>query len=99
MQLAKTDFMSEQKHTPGPLYAEGLSIFKDYGDQRFLIAEVEDHDEAQADAILFAAAPELLSVLGLILAEWNSDPRSTQCFDRVIIDFARAVIAKAEGAA
>lgn len=52
---------------------------------------------ALAKRRLIAAAPDLLDVLGYIMAEWDSDPRSTQCFDAAIIRKARAAIAKAEG--
>lgn len=31
-------------------------------------------------------------VLGLIVAEWQSDPQSTQCFDKRIIDESKHIV-------
>jgi len=76
--------MSE--HIPGPWYvskhgSDRCSVFKDYGDERELIANaIDTWEEAEANAQLIAAAPELLEAaeeLQLLLeranvAEWNT---------------------------
>lgn len=66
--------MSGAKYTPGPLYAlhHGTSlrheIRKDHGDVSHLIATFEDDEEAEANATLFAAAPELLEAAQAFVA-------------------------------
>ena len=37
---------------------------------------------------------EALTLLDLIVAEWNSDPMSVQCFDLRIVERARYVVAR-----
>jgi len=46
---------------------------------------------------LIAAAPEMLHLLNLISAEWQSDPMSVQCFDLQIVKDVKNLIKKAEG--
>lgn len=89
--------MTETKHTPGPWVKIGKSIGVEYGE----IATAWDLDgKQQANALLIAAAPELLDVLKELAAldfgalVMNDD-------DERRIDFvarkARTAIAKATG--
>jgi hypothetical protein len=51
------------KHTPGPWYPSGTSIFKN-GDRKFPIAKVEFcRDETQGNVALITHAPELAKCL------------------------------------
>ena len=43
------------------------------------------YDVSLADAPLIEAAPAMLHLLGLIAAEFKSDPTSVQCFDNETI--------------
>jgi len=54
-------------HIPGPFYAINGSIYKDFGDVRYRIADVDPYvwDDVEATAHLMAAAPELLEALEL----------------------------------
>lgn len=54
-------------HTPGPFYAINGSIYKDFGDVRYRIADVDPYvwDDVKPIAHLMAAAPELLKALEL----------------------------------
>ena len=98
----------DAKHTPGPWYAFGRLVFKDYGDVRYQIAEVNDCTMEQgADASLIAAAPELLDALHNLLHEAESllagysREREADGWDSVneepCFTQARAAIAKATG--
>jgi hypothetical protein len=59
---------NHENYTPGPWYVSDhedyTQVWKDYGDERVLIAEANDNWlEARQNALLIAAAPELLSAL------------------------------------
>lgn len=43
---------------------------------------------------LFALRREAIKLLDLVVAEWNSDPQSTQCFDLRIVQRSKEVIAR-----
>lgn len=42
---------------------------------------------------IFQLRGDAVRLLDLVVAEWNSDPTSVQCFDKRLIDEARYVIA------
>ncbi len=92
--------MEEVKHTKGPLYAihHGTSyrheVRKDYGDTSHRLATLDDYAEAEADAALFAAAPELLEALQGLLSEAHGASKSLHEYSEWSIK-ARAAIAKA----
>lgn len=95
-------------HTPGPWYSdefEGITIFHDVKDRRFPICKLEpiSDGEAEANARLIAAAPEILEALKFSLAEWyqydsaNKRGGPMERARRQAIKMAEAAIAKAEG--
>ena len=43
---------------------------------------------------IFRLRHDAVRLLDLVVAEWNSDPMSVQCFDKRIVDEARYVIAR-----
>ena len=43
---------------------------------------------------IFRLHLDAVRLLDLIVAEWNSDPMSVQCFDKRIVDEASCVIAR-----
>lgn len=46
--------------------------------------------KAQEDAERrFAIDDRLIEIMGIVIAEWNSDPMSVQCFDLRIVDEAK----------
>jgi hypothetical protein len=49
------------------------------------IAEMEER---------FALQQEAIDLLGLVAAEWDSDPMSVQCFDLRIVNRAKQVVAR-----
>ena len=49
------------------------------------------------EAAVVATAQEMLRLLRLINAEFQSDPMSVQCFDLRIVADVKSVIAKIEG--
>lgn len=52
-------------------------------------------DKAQRDAERrFEIDDRLLEIMGLVVAEWESDPMSVQCFDLRIVAEARALWAE-----
>ena len=82
----KYRFFKQMKHTPGPQEAgrpdmftliEGYSGKYVYGDDKYVAAavglDIENPDEIMANARLIAAAPELLEILRLVLAEAIDD--------------------------
>lgn len=42
--------------------------------------------------LIFKLKAEGLKLLGLVVAEWESDPMSVQCFDLRVVNRAKAVI-------
>lgn len=64
----KQESPTQTGHTPGPWYALGKKVQKDYGDKAYVIAAVNDHEEASSDARLIAAAPALLEALQEVVA-------------------------------
>lgn len=52
-------------------------------------------DKARADAERrFKIDDRLLEIMGLVIAEWKSDPQSVACFDLRIVDEAKALWAE-----
>lgn len=90
--------MTEAKHTPGPWEASGTYIVASTGDR---IAYMANRDEqAKADAILIAVAPELLVALQRFLEwDWENIAYEMGGFDEIVenVDIAEAAIAKATG--
>ena len=108
----------EAKHTSGSWVIREdeshLEVWKDAAHCSFLVAVARDHhewgsDEAEFNAVLIAAAPDLLAALELMVSPfehlegclWRADKRmSCQCDPRgraaAAIDQARAAIAKAK---
>lgn len=98
--------MSHNKHTPGPWVAddnEGLSMWKIYsrmspsgsGIPGPFVAKVIGYSaEADANAQLIAAAPELLEALRLFITLYGTDDVTAWQYIR---DKAVSAIAKAEG--
>lgn len=80
------------KHTPGPWRAAGTDIVKDYRGEFFKIISKPcgdyDVDEEMANALLIAAAPEMLSALIRLKLESK---------DAATVSFIQSVIAKATG--
>lgn len=108
--------MSHTQHTPGPWFYDWSSKINDHiigwhvgrqvapmdemGCIEHMITVPNDHDGAEANARLIAAAPELLEALKDILAEIKNehgDP-SQDVLDR-IEGISNRAIAKAEGGA
>ncbi len=100
--------MSAAKHTPGPLYAihHGTScrheVRKDYGDTSYRLATLDDHEEAESDAQLFAAAPEMLGALLGLLDMWHGGhlqvrPEAAGAW-AAAVEAGEQAIAKAQGA-
>lgn len=101
------------KHTPAPWRVSSESpriIQKDYraigSDAGFLIASTMGHDnsgfyaseqEADANARLIAAAPELLEALEMCTKAMASVLPDFNPYDQAAYDKARAAIAKAKG--
>lgn len=95
-------------HTPGPWQAdsegrEGWAVNYDSCAEWSHVAVVRpnsegsrpvDDDEAEANARMIAAAPELLAALKKLLNETDD---GTQLCARHIVDDCKAAIAKAEG--
>lgn len=94
--------MSTTKHTPGPWEAEvrtpiGITYVWQGGTEN-AIAKVYAGviEDAEANARLIAAAPELLDALQSLLARVSSDIIANQCWHEEQ-RAARAAIAKATG--
>ena len=99
--------MSAAKHTPGPWLIEGRTIYSlmhhgwnrgvEVLKNRFWASCYHDRsvtdEEAEANARLIAAAPELLEALQMFLDDYESSEGDAQSCARV----ARAAIAKATG--
>lgn len=87
--------MTKTTHTPGPWMVEDGEIVQcDPGDQAIasVLYSTEDDPEADANALLLAAAPDLLAACRT-LADWME---SHACVPPCLTD-ARQAIAKAEG--
>ena len=63
------------------------------------IATIEEYQECpgqsdyiEGNAKLIAAAPEMREILNIIVAEFESDPMSTQCFDLRVVQRAIDII-------
>jgi hypothetical protein len=60
--------------------------------------QLRPRHENRANAHLIAEAPELIRLLGLIVAEFKSDPMSVRCFDlECIVQPAIALVEKLKG--
>lgn len=104
--------MTNASHTPGPWdfdnYADHVSYFsdankhKDKGDYDFRVEFPDDmpEDQAEANARLIAAAPQLLEALEHffnIMHDYESSRRKG--YVKLALDQARAAIGKAKGGA
>lgn len=90
------------KHTPGPWTTKELQVYAEDGNGSTLAhvydpSRDHDHSEAEANALLIAAAPDLLEALRFLLSKvddlsgyWKEDT------DHAVRD-AQEAIAKAEG--
>lgn len=95
---------AKQKHTPGPWYIEGTSVFTKQN--AFYVAEtghpnrsyVKGPAECEANARLIAAAPELLEVLEMLekIKDEKLSTDSAMLFGP-IWSMAERAIAKARG--
>lgn len=73
--------MAEVKHTPGPLIAVGSEVLKSLSDHSKLTLTVARcagaNEEAEANATLYAAAPDLFEALQSLATEcsqvWSAD--------------------------
>lgn len=95
--------MSEHKHTPGPWYALGLDFAKTKvwevvaGPKSDTVVELSLFSEnAEADAKLIAAAPEMLAACELI-KEWMLGGQPGPHSDSVVLDVVEWAIKKAKG--
>lgn len=93
---------AEAKHTRGPLFvepgADGLAICKQRGEDVFALAHMDtnnDVDDAKANAVLFASAPDLLEACKVILDCYTG--MRTVVISRSQIAMLRDAVAKAEG--
>jgi hypothetical protein len=106
-------------HTPGPWYALGQSVNVDRPGLDGLASVAKAHQrrgvssvpiakaEAEANARLIAAAPDMLKAhewIAALASGWDEDgalgpkePLSWESVARMAMDYARAAIAKAEG--
>lgn len=84
------------QHTPGPWYATGVHVQSKVLEQDNYVckAEGDTPEQAESNARLIAAAPELLEALKAILSlVGNANTTTTE----LTLRQARAAIAKAEG--
>ncbi len=87
-------------HTPGPLIVledeEGCIVDTPYEREGAdgALAYVAYHD----DALLYAAAPDLLAACEAALAWWDNVPKTIDHMNPPWLDQLRAAIAKAHGA-
>lgn len=98
------DHPSEQAHTLGPwrivprmLAIEAQVNTGGYSRWQDIARCMNRHEEgeAEANARLIAAAPELLKALELLIASVGSDPFSLTKQQRADMDFARVAVIKA----
>ena len=85
-------------HTPGPWEAEGDYVFAPIVGYDARIARVTDID-SEANARLIAAAPDLLEALREAVGWMQHVPGIADSVGQIILDDARAAIAKARGEA
>ena len=90
----------EVKHTPGPwtYEEEAYHMEQVFGPKGLIAQVVGDSAETCANAILIAAAPDLLAALERLLGSTkrgNADDHEADC--RCVIHEASAAIAKAKG--
>jgi len=87
-------------HTPGPWTQHGRGISKDSYECQYAIASCDSPvpaEEAEANAKLICAAPDLLAALQAAFDAWYSDRRHSQIHEPEWVGMARAAIAKAQG--
>jgi len=90
--------MAEVKHTPGPLIAVGSEVLKSLSDHSKLTLTVARcagaNEEAEANATLYAAAPDLFEALEAFSREYDGfeDGNGDPC---PILKQARAALSKA----
>ena len=97
--------MSEQRHTPGPwrMGTPGPNGCYTVGTERGLMTAMVAHsinepdqaEQAEADARLIAAAPELLQMLSALECDINT---MAYCYDRKPENFWRAMAVAKENA-
>lgn len=101
--------MSEATHTPGPWEIGEVIVNGDQLDEESAIIFLPDGGEitvettmSMADAVLVAAAPELLAALKAMMPalEWKEGGNGTcmLSIEKTALRAARAAIVKAEGA-
>jgi hypothetical protein len=93
--------MYKPEHTPGPwrIGKSGVTVIFN-NDQGFTVPPVPDNDnwsEAEANARLIAAAPDLLAALELINAALPTSEKAWPIYMNDAILAARAAIRKARG--
>ena len=90
---------TKNQHTPGPW---SVSPYMNITSRNGTVAKTEqmpdnDDSEREANANLIAAAPDLLSALRFLLADYIAIQGDKLTGSSVPIDMAQAAIAKAEG--
>lgn len=94
--------MSQQKslHTPGPWTADGLIVMDESGEVVASVIDLpDDQSRCESDALLVAAAPELLDALKAALPFIDAHRKTTGGDGDLTAALMRHVIAKAEGGA
>lgn len=88
----------KNQHTPGPWYLNNDSVHIRNG---VTVQPVTHHMDAQgiADARLISAAPDLLSALRFLLADYIAIQGDKLTGSSVPIEMAQAALAKAKGEA
>jgi hypothetical protein len=87
------------KHTPGPWKQRGLVVMEDSPRQMF-VADVfvnTPGDEAEANARLIAAAPDLLAACLQALCWFDSDEEPSYEHDQMVGEQLRLAARKAQG--
>jgi hypothetical protein len=99
---------AQTQHTPGPWELAERSgrsdsrlaaVLNDAESDAYIIISASDPDEESANARLIAAAPELLDALRQVVIEATESPNSDANRLELILELARAAIAKATGSA
>ena len=94
--------MNENKHTPGP-WAKDRNIIKDVKGHMIASVSYEQNGHVQANAVLIAAAPDLLEALRALTnaeQDYASDPcLATRVQMDAALTSARAAIAQTKGEA
>lgn len=97
-------------HTPGPWHVNKDQPIVFDTDNKHVVADCYDREhpfyaermlyaERYANACLIAAAPDLLSALKQLVADYGDVPDPTDADGNAVMDAARAAIVKATGAA